>query len=117
MSDDKCVWFPIRKILFSSLFTSPLSAAPISDDEQMIPLRKYINRANTAPINTYETHRTAIFATVHPQRCFYEKGFIIALLIYIYHLSFRFYIINYLNSHPIPTYIYAVPISMIFLHE
>jgi hypothetical protein len=83
MSDDKCEWFRIRKILFSSLFARPLSAASISDDEQMIPLRKYNNRANTAPINTHETHRSPIFTTVHSQRCFHEKGFIIALIIYI----------------------------------
>jgi hypothetical protein len=80
LNDRECLWFSIRKILFSSLFTRP---PLISDDEQMTPFRMYNSRLNSTPINNNETHRSAIFTTLHSERCFHEKGFICLDYIFI----------------------------------
>lgn len=75
--------FGVSEVFFSSLFTRPLSAASIADDDHVTPLRLYNTRAVTAPINVHETHRSTLFATLDSQRCFAGKRYPIALIIYL----------------------------------
>jgi hypothetical protein len=103
LSDSEWMWYGIRIIFFSSLVTRPPSTVSISDDEQITPFRIYNSRVNSTPINTHETHRSTVFATVHPQRCFHEQRLKIALTI---HMStfLSLYITIYFVSYPISAY-------------
>ncbi len=92
--DRECLWFSIRKILFSSLFTRPLLTPSNSDDEQMISFRIYNSRLNSTPINNNEIHRSTIFTTLNSERCFHAKRIYLSWL-YIHHLFFRLYFITY----------------------
>ena len=100
--DHECLWFSISKLLCSSLFTRPISPPLNSDDEQTIPVRIYNSRLNSTPINdNNEIHRSAIFTTLHSERCFHAKGFIYLYYIFII-FSFACILSLILLASPIP---------------
>jgi hypothetical protein len=113
IDDRECLWFSISKLLFSSLFTRPLSPPLNSDDEQMIPVRIYNSRLNSTPINdNNETHRSAIYTTLHSERCFHAKEFICLNYIFII-FSFACILSLILLASPIPA-CFNIYIDMIF---
>jgi hypothetical protein len=113
-SDDACICHLVHeKYVFSSLFTRPSSTAPYIDDDQMTPVRMYNSRTNSTPLNTHEARRSAIFTTVHSERCFYKKNFHKLPLLYIYiFFSFAFILSTIPLAIPLLTY-FAVYINII----